>query len=89
MKHWTLILAAFATITLGFGATASADYLPEGAQAEASSGSVERVQNFLEGKNFMATAWWISVFPGIAIVVVGLGFSLFGDGMAELLRTRK
>ena len=42
-----------------------------------------------DGKNFMTTAWWISVFPGIAIVITGLGFSLLGDGMAELLRTRK
>ena len=42
-----------------------------------------------DGKNFMTTAWWISVFPGIAIVVTGLGFSLFGDGLAELLRTKK
>ena len=42
-----------------------------------------------DGKNFMATAWWISVFPGIAIVVTGLGFSLTGDGLAEILRTRK
>ena len=25
-----------------------------------------------EGKNFMSTAWWMSVFPGIAIVVAGV-----------------
>ena len=36
-----------------------------------------------DGKNFMSTAWWISVFPGIAIVLTGLGFSLVGDGIAE------
>ncbi len=29
-----------------------------------------------DGKNFMTPAWWISVFPGIAIVLAGLGFSL-------------
>lgn len=38
------------------------------------------------GKNFMATAWWISTFPGIAIIVVGVGFSLVGDGIADLIR---
>jgi peptide/nickel transport system permease protein len=37
----------------------------------------------------MTTAWWISVFPGAAIVITGLGFSLVGDGLAELLRTKK
>jgi peptide/nickel transport system permease protein len=42
-----------------------------------------------DGKNFMSTAWWISVFPGIAIIVTGLGFSLMGDGLAELLRPRR
>jgi peptide/nickel transport system permease protein len=38
------------------------------------------------GKNYMATAWWITIFPGIAIVTTGFGFSLFGDGLADLLR---
>ena len=42
-----------------------------------------------DGKNFMATAWWMSVFPGVAIIVTGLAFSLVGDGLAELLRTKK
>ena len=42
-----------------------------------------------EGKNFMTTAWWISVFPGAAIIVTGLGFSLLGDGLAALLRVRR
>ena len=41
-----------------------------------------------DGKNFMSTAWWISVFPGIAIVLAGVGFSLVGDGIADLLRKR-
>jgi peptide/nickel transport system permease protein len=39
-----------------------------------------------DGKNFMTTAWWMSIFPGIAIVLAGTGFSLFGDGLAEWLR---
>jgi peptide/nickel transport system permease protein len=42
-----------------------------------------------DGKNFMSTAWWITVFPGVAIVLTGLGFSLLGDGLAELLRTKR
>ncbi|MGI4953125.1 MAG: ABC transporter permease [Janthinobacterium lividum] len=41
-----------------------------------------------DGKNFMTTAWWMSIFPGIAIVVAGSGFSLLGDGMAGWLRRR-
>lgn len=41
-----------------------------------------------DGKNFMTTAWWISVFPGIAIVLAGIGFSLVGDGLADFFRRR-
>ena len=41
-----------------------------------------------DGKNFMSTAWWISVFPGIAIVFAGVGFSLLGDGIADFFRRR-
>jgi peptide/nickel transport system permease protein len=41
-----------------------------------------------DGKNFMSTAWWMSIFPGIAIVIAGTGFSLLGDGLATLLRRR-
>ena len=42
-----------------------------------------------DGKNYMNTAWWISIFPGIAIVATGLGFSLLGDGLADLLRPKR
>lgn len=63
----------------------SLGYLGLGAQPPTAEWGVQ----IAEGKNFMGTAWWISVFPGIAIVVTGLGFSLTGDGLAEILRTRK
>jgi peptide/nickel transport system permease protein len=39
-----------------------------------------------DGKNFMTTAWWMSIFPGMAIVLAGLGFSLIGDGLSAALR---
>ena len=35
-----------------------------------------------EGQNFISTAWWITLFPGLAIVVLALGFSLTADGLA-------
>ncbi|MCZ4271920.1 ABC transporter permease [Maritalea porphyrae] len=41
-----------------------------------------------EGRNFITTAWWLSLMPGIAIVLTGLGFSLVGDGLADLMRPR-
>jgi peptide/nickel transport system permease protein len=39
-----------------------------------------------DGKNFITTAWWMSIFPGVAIVLAGIGFSLAGDGLAMRLR---
>ena len=41
-----------------------------------------------EGQAFLATAWWMCVFPGLAIVLLALGFSLLADGMADLLGTK-
>lgn len=63
----------------------SLGYLGLGAQPPAAEWGVQ----IADGKNFMATAWWIAVFPGVAIVLTGLGFSLVGDGLAELLRTKR
>ncbi|SEQ72264.1 peptide/nickel transport system permease protein [Faunimonas pinastri] len=42
-----------------------------------------------DGKNYMSTAWWISIFPGVAIVITGLGFSLLGDGLSDMLRPKR
>ena len=36
------------------------------------------------GAKFLPDLWWISVFPGLAIVVVVLGFNLLGDGLRDL-----
>jgi peptide/nickel transport system permease protein len=42
-----------------------------------------------DGKNFFTQAPWISLFPGAAIVLCGLGFSLTGDGLAALMEIRR
>jgi peptide/nickel transport system permease protein len=39
-----------------------------------------------EGQQFLTTHWLLSTIPGIAVVVTGLGLSLLGDGLADLLR---
>ncbi|MBI3106132.1 MAG: ABC transporter permease [Candidatus Rokubacteria bacterium] len=38
-----------------------------------------------DGRDFITTAWWVSFFPGIAIVLVILGFNLFGDWLRDTL----
>ena len=39
-----------------------------------------------EGQQYLRSAWWICVFPGLAISLVALGFSLLADGLSKLLR---
>lgn len=38
-----------------------------------------------EGRTYLETAPWISVFPGIAIMVAVLAFNLVGDGLRDVL----
>jgi len=60
-------------------------YLGLGAQPPAAEWGVM----IAEGQVFMATAWWISFFPGLAIVLLALGFSLVADGLAERFGVRE
>lgn len=41
------------------------------------------------GQPLMRQAWWLSVFPGLAIVLVVLGFNLIGDGLNTVLNPRR
>jgi ABC-type dipeptide/oligopeptide/nickel transport systems, permease components len=41
-----------------------------------------------DGRNYIASQWWISTFPGIMIALVVLGFSLLGDGLRDVLDPR-
>jgi peptide/nickel transport system permease protein len=38
-----------------------------------------------EGRDVLDSAWWISVFPGLAIMLVVLSFNLFGDWLRDVL----
>ncbi|MFH1836596.1 MAG: ABC transporter permease [Candidatus Omnitrophota bacterium] len=37
------------------------------------------------GKNYMDYAWWLTVFPGFAILLTVLSFNLIGEGLRERL----
>jgi peptide/nickel transport system permease protein len=39
-----------------------------------------------DGQNFLSTHWQLTTIPGLVVVIVGLGLSLVGDGLADLLR---
>jgi peptide/nickel transport system permease protein len=39
-----------------------------------------------DGQLFMTTRWWLSTIPGLCVVLTGIGLSLVGDGLADVLR---
>ena len=41
-----------------------------------------------EGRDYLTVAGWISIFPGIAIMVTVLGINFLGDGLRDLLDPR-
>ncbi|MFO8175383.1 MAG: ABC transporter permease [Gemmatimonadota bacterium] len=41
-----------------------------------------------DGRDYLLNAWWIATFPGLAIVLVVLGFNLVGDGVRDAMDPR-
>ncbi len=41
-----------------------------------------------EGRNYLQSAWWIAVFPGLAIALTVLGANLLGDWLRDWLDPR-
>ncbi len=41
-----------------------------------------------EGFQYVRSSWWVSFFPGIAVVICVLGFNLLGDGLSDALNPR-
>ena len=41
------------------------------------------------GKSFLPSGvWWMITFPGLAIILLALGFTMMGEGLAEILNPR-
>jgi peptide/nickel transport system permease protein len=38
-----------------------------------------------DAQQYMTTLWWMAVLPGVAVVVTGVGLSLVGDGLTDVL----
>jgi peptide/nickel transport system permease protein len=41
-----------------------------------------------EGRNYMAVAWWVATFPGLAILFTIVSVNLLGDGLRDTLDPR-
>src|SRR5256884_3001332 len=41
-----------------------------------------------EGRNYLRVAWWMTAFPGLAIMIAVLAINLLGDGLRDALDPR-
>ena len=41
-----------------------------------------------EGRTYIFDAWWLTIFPGLAILITVLSFNLFGEGLRDALDPR-
>lgn len=42
-----------------------------------------------QGRNFITQAWWISILPGLLIMITVLGINLFGDALRDAFDVRE
>lgn len=42
----------------------------------------------MAGKDFIHVAWWLSLFPGLAILITVLAFNMLGEGLRDVLDPR-
>jgi peptide/nickel transport system permease protein len=83
-----VIAPVIVAATLGTGtailAAASLSFLGLGSQPP----SPEWGRMLSEGRGYLRDQWWISTFPGLAIMVTVLAMNLLGDGLRDALDPR-
>ncbi|TMC52599.1 MAG: ABC transporter permease [Chloroflexi bacterium] len=42
-----------------------------------------------DGRTFLDVAWWVSTFPGLALLVVVIATNLVGDGLRDVFDPRR
>ncbi|HEY2996035.1 MAG TPA: ABC transporter permease [Methylomirabilota bacterium] len=76
-----LIVQASVSLAYAILTEAALSYLGLGTQPPAPSWGTM----LNEGRTYLETAPWMSVFPGLAIMLAVLGFNLLGDGLRAVL----
>jgi peptide/nickel transport system permease protein len=79
------IVPAFVVLTLQMGnaiaVAASLSFLGLGVQPPTPSWGIM----LSAGRQYIASAWWISVFPGLAIVLMIMSLNFLGEGLRDTL----
>jgi len=76
-----VIVQATLGLASGIVAEASLSYLGLGVQPPAPSWGAM----LHSAQGYLLTAPWMSIYPGLALVVAVLGFNYFGDGLGDVL----
>lgn len=71
------------TLTVGLGIIAETGLTFLGLGVDPSTPTWGQALN--ESRNFIRQAWWLAVFPGLAIGFTVLSLNLFGDGLRDAL----
>lgn len=74
------------TLTVGFGILTESGLTFLGLGVDPSTPTWGQALN--ESRNFINQAWWLAVFPGMAIGFTVLSMNLFGDGLRDALDVR-
>ncbi|MCY3805338.1 MAG: ABC transporter permease [bacterium] len=75
------LVFSMADIVLNLLLLAGLSYLGVGVQAP----TAELGAMVADGQSFLQQAWWVTTLPGVVIVVLGAGFSMIGDSLADRL----
>jgi peptide/nickel transport system permease protein len=75
------IVFSAADLVLNLLLLASLSYLGLGVQPP----TAELGSMVAEGQGVLLQAWWVATLPGLVIVVLGVSFSMIGDGLADRL----
>ncbi|MDE0195069.1 MAG: ABC transporter permease [bacterium] len=75
------LVFSMADIVLNLLLLAGLSYLGLGVQAP----TAELGAMVADGQSFLLQAWWVTTLPGVVIVVLGAGFSMIGDSLADRL----
>jgi peptide/nickel transport system permease protein len=78
------VVFAMSDIVMVIMAGASLGFLGLGVQPPRPEWGVE----IANGREFITIAPWLAIFPGLALALVGIAFSLLGDGLSGLLRPK-
>jgi peptide/nickel transport system permease protein len=79
-------LVVQATVAVGLGILGEATLTFLGLGVEPSTPTWGLILE--ESRDFLQQAWWLSVFPGLAIVVTVLALNLLGDSLRDSLDVR-